>query len=154
MSVEKVVISAMDVAVAKLTSREPMDAIWGDYAPLVKKVVEGNSLEIVLTDNIKKLRKYAFYEYDTMTLFSSNGIAEINDYAFANCTSLKTVVLRKKDSIVGLLGENVFLNTPIATGEGCIYVPSSMIANYKADTYWSIYSDRLRAIESYPNIGG
>lgn len=154
MSVEKVVISAMDVATAKLTAREPMDAIWGDYAPLVKKVVEGGDSEIVLTDNIKKLRKYAFYEYNTMTLFSSKSITEINDYAFGNCTSLETVILRKKDSIVRLLGENAFINTPIATGKGYIYVPSSMMANYKADVYWSIYSDSFRAIESYPSIGG
>lgn len=154
MSVDKVIIKAIGVDEVKLQAREPMDAILGDYAPLLKKIVEGGSSEIVLTDNIKMLRKYAFCGHEAMTTFVSSSVSKIDNYAFNNCTSLTCVVLKKKDSIVELLGSNVFDETPIIDGEGYIYVPSSLETNYKADLYWSAYADKIRKIEDYPNIGG
>ena len=37
---------------------------------------------------------------------------------------------------------------------GYIYVPKSLIEEYKAATNWSLYADKFRAIEDYPEITG
>lgn len=154
MSADKVTIKAIEIDEVKLEAKEPMDAILGDYAPLLKKVLEGGNSEIALTDNIKILRKYAFSGYDAMTTFVSSSVSKIYDYAFNNCTSLSCVVLKKKDAIVELLGSNVFTETPIINGEGYIYVPSSLATSYKTASYWSAYADKIRSIEDYPDVGG
>ena len=43
-------------------------------------------------------------------------------------------------------------SSPIATGEGKILVPRSMVASYKADSAWGAYSDVIYAIEDYPEL--
>lgn len=47
-----------------------------------------------------------------------------------------------------------FLSSAIAKGTGYIYVPSALVATYKAATNWSLYADQIRAIEDYPEITG
>ena len=58
---------------------------------------------------------------------------------FNNCTSLKTLVLRRA-SVSGLANVNFFSGTPFASGGsgGKVYVPSALIESYKAATNWSV----------------
>ena len=72
---------------------------------------------------------------------------------FEGCTSLTTLILRKTDGPAPL-GETdwAFLETPIASGTGYIYVPAALIDTYKSATNWSAFADQFRAIEDYPDI--
>lgn len=74
-----------------------------------------------------------------------------NYYAFAY-SNLKTLILRYSEKIIDNLSSNNFINTPIDRGEGYIYVPKSLIEEYKVATNWSVYADQFRAIEDYPEI--
>jgi hypothetical protein len=47
---------------------------------------------------------------------------------------------------------NTFLNTPLASGTGFIYVPQDLIEAYKIDENWSQYANYFRAIEDYPEV--
>jgi hypothetical protein len=70
-------------------------------------------------------------------------------YVFNGCLALKTLILRKSDSICTLSNTNVFNNTPIKSGTGYIYVPSSLIETYKTASQWSTFAAQFRALEDY-----
>lgn len=44
--------------------------------------------------------------------------------------------------------------TAIASATGYIYVPQSLVDQYKAATNWATYANQIRAIEDYPEITG
>jgi hypothetical protein len=78
----------------------------------------------------------------------------ISTQVFYGCSSLKTLILRKSDAICTLANVNAFTSTPIANGEGYIYVPEALLESYKTATNWSTYANQFRAIEDYPEITG
>ena len=59
-------------------------------------------------------------------------VSSIRGSAFANCTSLNTVVLRS-NTVVDLSDESIFENTPIASKTGSIYVPDGLVNEYKSN---------------------
>lgn len=69
---------------------------------------------------------------------------------FYNCTSLETLIIRTPTLCTNNGHANNLVNTPIANGTGCIYVPSALLEEYKTATNWSAYADQFRAIEDYP----
>lgn len=71
---------------------------------------------------------------------------------FYGCNNLMKLTLGYS-SIVELHGQDTFVNTPILdssyTGSfGSIYVPSSLVTQYRADSIWSFYSSRITALEN------
>lgn len=79
----------------------------------------------------------------------------IESSAFYNCSALDTVIL-KSDTIIPSNDSNIFTGTPIRDSEtsGYIYVPAALVESYKSATNWTIYADKFRAIEDYPEITG
>lgn len=66
----------------------------------------------------------------------------IDDNAFEGCTKLSKLTLG--GSTVCELGNSlVFRRTPIESGTGSIYVPSSLVETYKTANNWSRYSSRI-----------
>ena len=63
----------------------------------------------------------------------------IGDGAFYDCTSLSIITIGYS-SICSLDGFGAFIDTPIASGTGSIYVPASLVDAYKSATNWSDYS--------------
>ena len=56
-------------------------------------------------------------------------------------------------------GDGLFTYCPINNGgddglQGYIYVPKALLEDYKVATNWSVYADKFRAIEDYPDICG
>lgn len=72
---------------------------------------------------------------------------------FKNDSALVTLVLRYQKK-VSLNGVDKFSGTPIASGDGYIYVPSALIDDYRSGTNWVTFSQQFRAIEDYPEITG
>ena len=71
--------------------------------------------------------------------FVDYGLISSLDYgAFSSCNVLKAVVLRNTE-VVSLYNVSVFSNTPYANGGtgGKIYVPATLIEEYKVATNWS-----------------
>ena len=67
----------------------------------------------------------------------------------SKCTALTAVILRNEDFVVTLLGSDAFSYSAIASGTGYIYVPSALLATYKAATNWSTYAAQFRGLEDY-----
>lgn len=57
-------------------------------------------------------------------------VSSIRGGAFTNCTNLNKVILRS-NSLVNLSDDSILRNTPIASKTGNIYVPDSLVNNYK-----------------------
>lgn len=69
--------------------------------------------------------------------------------AFARCAALTRVIIRNTETIATLENTNTFVETPIASGTGYIYVPRALVDSYKAATNWSTYAAQFRALEDY-----
>lgn len=81
-------------------------------------------------------------------------IMTISDEAFKDCISLRQVAIY--GDRVTVLGKNVFFNT---SKELVIYVPAKMVDEYKKDSSWSVYKDKITASdipspEETPNQNG
>lgn len=79
------------------------------------------------------------------------GCTSIGVNAFSNCTSLESLYMLTCS--VPSLSANAFGNTPMADNTllghfGSIYVPSSLVASFKAATNWVSLSDRITALPS------
>ena len=81
-------------------------------------------------------------------------LTHIDQWAFNVCRALKALIIRT-NSVCTLAGTNAFANNSgIMTGKGYVYVPSTLVNDYKSAINWSTYADQIRAIEDYPSITG
>nr|DAL55606.1 MAG TPA_asm: leucine-rich repeat protein [Caudoviricetes sp.] len=81
---------------------------------------------------------------------------------FYNCFRLQALILKSPTLINlqsnnALIGDNAATNvalSPAYTGDnpGYIYVPKALVEDYKTATNWSVFADKFRAIEDYPEI--
>ena len=75
------------------------------------------------------------------------GTGFIAGSAFYGDAKLAHLLLRGA-SMTTLSATNAFTNTPISLGNGAIYVPSNLLATYKADTNWKNYF--ITTLDKYP----
>ena len=91
----------------------------------------------------------SLYDNKKLEIVDLGGCTSIGTEALKGCSVLKAVILRRNVDVVTLGGTNAFTNTPVASGTGYIYVPSSLVDSYKSATNWSIYATQIRALEDY-----
>lgn len=110
-----------------------------------------SALVSVSAQKVESIGQYAFYGCSALTKadFSASSIAS---YAFRN-SKLDALILRAS-VVCSLSNANAFLDTPIKSGTGYIYVPAALVDSYKAATNWTTYANQIRAIENYPDICG
>ena len=99
-----------------------------------------SSLTTVDFPVVTSIGQFAFNSCSSLTTADFPAVTNIEDRAFYNCTSLTTLILRNTETVCAIKGSLVFRNTPIASGTGYIYVPSSLIESYKTATNWSTYA--------------
>lgn len=69
-------------------------------------------------------------------------------YMFMGCSVLTSVTFQCAD--VRPYGSNMFGSTPIAAGNGYIYVPDNLVDAYKAASGWSNHASIIRGISEKP----
>lgn len=108
-----------------------------------------NSLTIVDFPACSYIGYSAFDECTSLSTVSFPVCSYIGNYAFLRCYSLMSVYLLST-SVVSLYDRSVFADTPMSpnnTGSfGSIYVPSSLVEQYKVAPNWSYYSSRIVGI--------
>lgn len=118
---------------------------------------------------------YAFANCTKLTDADISSVDQIPSHTFSGCQSLKKIVLPSVVSIAAAAFNNAksleavilpltqmatlgaasaFTGTPVANGTGYIYVPQSLIEDYKVATNWVTYANQFRAIEDYPDVYG
>lgn len=90
------------------------------------------------------IREYVCYYYMDLKTVKLNNATYIGSCAFGN-SGLTTLTI-STNQVCTLASTTALDGTPIANGYGHIYVPSSLVASYKADSNWSVYADYISAI--------
>lgn len=111
-------------------------------------------LKTVSSTSVESILISAFNGCSSLTKADFSALKTIDSSVFNACSKLATLILRDASGVCSLNSTGVFNSTPIASGTGYIYVPSSLVDDYKAATNWSTYANQIRAIEDYPDITG
>lgn len=97
--------------------------------------------------NATNIANSAFTNCSALANVSFPKATRIGNSAFYNCINLMSAYFLAQ-SIVTLNNVTAFFNTPMSnsayTGSfGSIYVPASLVSDYKVATNWSVYADRI-----------
>ena len=106
------------------------------------------NLESITCPECISIYQSAFRDCALLTTVSFPACTYIASNAFYNCSKLESIYLL--NSSVCSLISNAFFLTPIYESYylgyfGSIYVPESLVADYKAASSWSYYADRITA---------
>lgn len=103
-----------------------------------------NPVEATVGDIISIIGYAAFADCSSLSSCTiGSGVTSIDESAFESCGSLESVTVNATNPPV-LLGSSVFNGTPIANGNGYIYVPMESVMDYQMD--WNEYGDQIRGI--------
>ena len=91
--------------------------------------------------------KRAFINCSVLEKADFSDAQRIKEEAFRGCSSLNALILRKNS--VCTFENNALADTPIANGDGYIYVPAEKVDATKGNC---VYPDKVRAIEDYPAV--
>lgn len=76
------------------------------------------------------------------TIDLAAGVSSLGMTSLYNCYALTALVLRRTAGVVTMANTTVFSGTPLTgrggTYSGHVYVPSALLASYKADSNWSV----------------
>lgn len=110
------------------------------------------SLTQYKSDSISEVGAYAFSGSSYLTMVDFANLKHISKNAFCDCTVLSSIILRSKEMCV-LENINAFRNTPIERRTGYIYVSPELIAEYKNNEVWNVFSSCLRSVAELPGNG-
>lgn len=135
------------------------------------KYLSGTLEEYITETNTNKIGQNAFTSLDSLrtmttpvTLVETNAFYSQTGLVTADFTNTSPVTIQPDAMGVNTL-ENIFLRSEtlsalgnisgiapskIAAGVGGIYVPSSLLEDYKIESNWSWYADSIYPIDSYP----
>ena len=88
----------------------------------------------------------AFEYCSALTSIDLPKCTTVGDFAFNSCSKLTSVILRSTNQ-AKLDSTNAFNNCSALTG---IYVPDSLVSQYKAATNWSIYAAKIKPLSELP----
>jgi hypothetical protein len=127
-------------------------------------------LETLNLPNVKKINNYGFRNNKTLKKLDLPNVEEIWNYTFESCSALeiiyipkiktitsrsfryckqiKALIIEQTDSVCTLNNINVFEQT-FDYSKGAIFVPDSLLEDYKAATNWSTYADYIKPLSEY-----
>ena len=88
---------------------------------------------------------YAFQNCTSLKRLDIIGKGTIGAGTFSGCSSLNAFILRNpySNDVVALANRNVFTGTPIASGNGYVYVALDFVEAYRTKTNWVSYASQI-----------
>lgn len=105
------------------------------------------ALTDVTLPQCKSVESYGLASCTALTTVDMQGTGTIAASAF-NGDSALTHLLLRGGSKTTLANTSAFSYTPISLGSGAVYVPSNLLATYKADAGWKNYF--ITTLDKYP----
>ena len=106
----------------------------------------------LITVNLPKVTSigwHAFKNCSSLTTIDTSNLMEISNAAFDGCSNLTSIILRNTEQVCTVKKTHSWDNTVIYNGTGYIYVPDELVEQYKAATYWSNCSDKIKPLSEY-----
>lgn len=124
-------------------------AVIADFRHLEEmaaRAFEGNkSMIVVNLPIVSKMNGNTFQNSNTLEYVMLGALESMQSNEFTSCTNCK-LVLHNKDTVATCANPNSI--APLAA----IYVPKSLLADYKAATNYSAYADKIFAIEDSADV--
>lgn len=115
----------------------PVCSHIGDYA-----FQQCNSLSEVSLPVCNHIGKSAFQQCNNLSSIVLPMVTNIEQNAFKDCIMFGQITLGAS-SVCSISDITLFLNTLISSSTGSIYVPSSLVNDYKTARYWRIFSTQI-----------
>lgn len=118
-------------------------------------------LQSINLPNVTLIYGHVFKECKKLTSVILPNITIIDNYGLSNCYSLKEVLIEQTDSVCTLKGTMTFYNSyhiegttnstwnPNGLKDGYIYVPASLLSQYKVATNWTKYASQIVGHQDY-----
>lgn len=101
-------------------------------------------INVSVPDSVTIIGNLAFSSCPNLTSVTiGSGVTNISTYSFHNCSALTSVTIT---AIYPPDIDRSFENTPIASGNGHIYVPSESVDRYKTASGWRSFASIIEAI--------
>jgi hypothetical protein len=113
-----------------------------------------SNLTSVKMQKATSVKTQCFYGCKKLSYADFGVVGSFQAQVFNGCSSLTTLILRKSDSICTMANTSTLSNSGVGKGSGYIYVPATLVEQYKTATNWSTFASQIRAIEDYPDITG
>ena len=107
--------------------------------------------KVYFPNNKSAISSTAFAGCVSMTYAHIGNAPMINNYAFQNCSALKTIIITST-SVPSLSTKDVFTGTPIVNGTGYIYVLDELVESYKSSTNWSVVANQIKPLSEYLEV--
>lgn len=106
---------------------------------------------IIVPNSVTSKLRYVFRNNTNLTIATiGSGCTGLGTSCFAGCSSLNTLIIKGINCTLDTT--DVFINTPIASGTGKIYVPYGYGNTYKSMTNWSTYASQIYELDANGNI--
>ena len=108
--------------------------------------VSKSDISNVLLPECKYIYNQTFQSCTSLNQVNLPVCSYIGDVAFLNCNLFSSMTIGYS-GVCSLGGSNVFSNTQITSSTGSIYVPASLVDEYKSAENWSYFSTQIFPIE-------
>lgn len=119
-------------------------AIASDFTSYLS--VTASDITNVLLPECKYLYDLTFQSCTSLNQANFPVCSYIGNGAFLNCNLFSSMTIGYS-GVCSLGGSEAFNGTPIASGTGSIYVPTSLVDSYKSAQNWSYFSTQIFPIE-------
>lgn len=158
-------------AIAAVTGAQTYTAVFRDLADVVVKYLK-RSLTDYESTTATTVGKYAF-NFMSSLINAKTTADTIEERAFNNCTNMETIDFTNptekitiginafysdsklssifvRSSQVAALSSVESIPSHFVVGNAAIYVHNNLVNDYKSDSKWSVYADRIYPISAYP----
>lgn len=126
-----------------------------------KSINSCDNLKSLHLPKLTSLPTQGIYSCNNLESIAINNVTSISATAFYYGYSLLAVIITQTTSIATLtkggfnycyhiLGTTNSTYNPTGAKDGFIYVPDSLVADYKAATNWSTYADQIKGLSELP----
>ena len=118
-------------------------------------------LQSINLPNVKNIGGYIFNECKKLTSVIFPNLTSVQNYGFSSCYSLLELLIEQTDSVCALQGAMTFYNSyhfegtkdttynPNGLKDGYIYVPASLLSQYKVATNWTKHASQIVGHQDY-----
>ena len=106
---------------------------------------DGSNLTNYANSVFQDCRKLKRIDISTFTSTKMSNTSQM----FAYCSSLEAVIINQ-NRVFPMTNVNMFSGSTIESGTGYIYVPDTMVDEYKKSTNWSTYASQIKGLSELP----